>query len=304
LALFIAIGLNPVLEWLTGVVSRGLAVIIVTLGFVLVVVAFVLAAAPPISHEVHSLITNYPRYKADLASGKGWAGKLVVKLHLTSYLKGKSKLKIPAGGVFGAGRALLSIGVATISIVALTIYFLIALPGVKKLWLSMIPRSRRERVARLTDEVFDRVGGFMLGNLVTSVISGVGTYVWLLMFGVPYAAPRPCGGAIRPHTHGRFYYRRGHRLSGGPDQGSPDRDRHGRLLHRLSIPGGLSPQSTSDETHREGDTGPYDHHHAHRRHPPGHRRGPDRHPDGGHRSPAPGGGCVSAPKPAMNAVTY
>ncbi len=158
-----------------------------TFGFVLVVAAFVLAAAPPISHEIHNLITNYPRYRADLASGKGWAGKLAVKLHLTSYLKGKSKLKIPAGGVFGAGKAILSVGVATISIVALTIYFLIALPGVKRLWLSMIPRSRRERVGLLTDEVFDRVGGFMLGNLLTSVISGVGTYVWLLIFGVPYA---------------------------------------------------------------------------------------------------------------------
>jgi predicted PurR-regulated permease PerM len=39
----------------------------------------------------------------------------------------------------------------------------------------------------LTDEVFGRVGGFMLGNLLTSLISGVGTFVWLLIFGVPYA---------------------------------------------------------------------------------------------------------------------
>ena len=82
---------------------------------------------------------------------------------------------------------LLSVGVATVSVVALTIYFLIALPGVKKLWLSLIARSRRERVALLTDEVFDRVGGFMLGNLLTSVISAVGTYIWLVIFGVPYA---------------------------------------------------------------------------------------------------------------------
>ena len=75
---------------------------------------------------------------------------------------------------------------ATISVVALTIYFLIALPGVKKLWLSLIPRSRRDRAELLTDEVFGRVGGFMLGNLFTSVISGLGTYIWLLIFGVPY----------------------------------------------------------------------------------------------------------------------
>jgi predicted PurR-regulated permease PerM len=188
LALFIAIGLNPILEFLARRgLARGFAVAIVTLGFVLVVTGFILAAVPPISHEVQSLVTNYPRYKQDLASGKGWAGQLAVKLHLTGYLKGTSKLKLPvAGGILGAGKVVLSLGVATISVVALTIYFLIALPGVKTLWLSLIPRSRRERVALLTDEVFDRVGGFMLGNLLTSVISGIGTYVWLLIFGVPY----------------------------------------------------------------------------------------------------------------------
>ena len=35
------------------------------------------------------------------------------------------------GGILGAGKILLSVGVATVSVVALTIYFLIALPGVK-----------------------------------------------------------------------------------------------------------------------------------------------------------------------------
>jgi predicted PurR-regulated permease PerM len=113
---------------------------------------------------------------------------LTHKLHLTGYLDGKTKLKLPvAGGILSAGKILLSVGVATASVVALTIYFLIALPGVKRLWLSLIARSRRERVSLLTDEVFDRVGGFMLGNLLTSLVSAVGTYIWLVAFGVPYA---------------------------------------------------------------------------------------------------------------------
>jgi predicted PurR-regulated permease PerM len=42
-------------------------------------------------------------------------------------------------------------------------------------------------VTALTDEIFSRVGGFVLGNLVTSVVSGVLTTVWLAIFGVPYA---------------------------------------------------------------------------------------------------------------------
>jgi predicted PurR-regulated permease PerM len=188
-ALFIAIGLNPIIAFLTRRgLSRGAAAGTVTLGFVLLIGLFVVVAVPPISHEVHALVTNYPRYKKDLAEGKGWAGKLAVKLHLSSYLKGKSKLHLPiAGGPFGAGKVILSIGVGTVSLIVLTVYFLIALPGVTRLWLSLIPVSRRERVRLFTDEIFDRVGGFMLGNLLTSVVAGIGTYIWLTIFGVPYA---------------------------------------------------------------------------------------------------------------------
>ena len=76
----------------------------------LVIAGFVLAAASPISHEVSALVKNYPKYKANLIAGKGWAGKLAAKFHLTSYLKGKSKIKIPAGGVLGpAKRSSLSV---------------------------------------------------------------------------------------------------------------------------------------------------------------------------------------------------
>jgi predicted PurR-regulated permease PerM len=188
LSLFIAIGLDPIIDFLIKRgLRRGLAVGIVTLAFVLVIAGFALAVVSPVSHEIATLVKNYPRYKANLIAGRGWAGKLAVKFHLTNYLKGKSKIKIPSGGVLGAGKEILSLGVAMISVAALTTYFLIALPGVKKLWLSLVPRSRRERTSLLTDEVFGRVGGFMLGNLLTSLISGVGTYVWLLIFGVPYA---------------------------------------------------------------------------------------------------------------------
>jgi len=188
-ALFIAIGLDPIIRALVARrLPRSAAVALVTLGFVLVLAAFVLIAIPPISHETQSLVNHYPRYKSELLSGKGWAGKLVSKFHLKSYLQGKSKLKIPwTGGILSAGKEILSIGVAAVSLVALTIYFLIALPGVIRLWLSIIPVSRRERVRLLTEEVFERVGGFMLGNLVTSVVAGIGTYVWLSLFGVPYS---------------------------------------------------------------------------------------------------------------------
>src|ERR1700684_3716 len=49
LALFIAIGLKPIVDFLTDRgVARGVTVLIVTLGFVLVIAGFVFAAVPPI----------------------------------------------------------------------------------------------------------------------------------------------------------------------------------------------------------------------------------------------------------------
>lgn len=190
LALFIAVGLNPILVVLVRHgLSRRLAVAMVTLSLAIAVGAFVIAAVPPVTHEVQILVTNYPRYKANLASGRGWAGNLVARLNLTRYFKGKSKLDITSitGGVLGAGKLVLSLGVATVSVAVMTVYFLIALPGVKRLWLSLVPISRRHRVELLTEEVFDRVGGFMLGNLLTSAVAGTGTFIWLSVFGVPYA---------------------------------------------------------------------------------------------------------------------
>lgn len=188
LALFLAVGLNPVIEFLMEKgLPRAVGVSVVAVGFLLIIVAFAVSFVAPVSHEIHLLAKNYPRYEANLATGRGWAGKLAVNLHLVGYLKRNSKLSIPVGGIFGAGKILFSFGVATISVAALTVYFLVAMPGVRKLWLSLIPRSRRERVDLLTNEVFSRVGGFMLGNLVTSLIAGIGTWVWLTIFSVPDA---------------------------------------------------------------------------------------------------------------------
>jgi predicted PurR-regulated permease PerM len=189
-ALFLAVGLDPVVAWLTRRgIRRGLAVLVLVAAVALLVGGFVAAAVPPISHEASRLSANYPRYRNDILHGHGWLGSLVKRLHLTSYLEGQkaTKLKLSIeGGALGAGKALLSAATATITTVVLTVYFLVALPSVKRLWLGLVPLSRRERARELTEETFARVGGFVLGNLLTSLVAGVGTYIWLAIFGVHY----------------------------------------------------------------------------------------------------------------------
>lgn len=189
-AFFLAVGLAPAVEWLESRgLRRGLAVLSIIIAFLLVLGGFIASAVPPISHEVTALIDKLPAYHRDVAQGRGLVGRIAKDLHLTTYLAGNHANQLKTSienGALGAGKAVVSATTGVISGVVLTIYFLIALPKVRSMGLSLVPATRRERTAALTDEIFGRVGGFVLGNLLTSLISGLGTYVWLAAFGVPY----------------------------------------------------------------------------------------------------------------------
>jgi predicted PurR-regulated permease PerM len=66
------------------------------------------------------------------------------------------------------------------------VYFLGGLPKIKLFAYRLVPASRRPRTILLTDEIFSRVGGYVMGNVLTSLIIGIGTAVWMLALGIPY----------------------------------------------------------------------------------------------------------------------
>src|ERR1019366_9523284 len=71
-------------------------------------------------------------------------------------------------------------------VIVLVVYFLAAMPRIKLFLYRLAPHSRRSRVILIGDEIFVKVGGYMLGNFLTSLIAGAGTWAWLQIFGVPY----------------------------------------------------------------------------------------------------------------------
>ncbi len=44
----------------------------------------------------------------------------------------------------------------------------------------------RTRGILVRGEIFTKLGGYVLGNLLTSVVAGIGTCAWMLAFGVLY----------------------------------------------------------------------------------------------------------------------
>jgi predicted PurR-regulated permease PerM len=189
LALFIAAGLDPIVGWLVRHRfprwAAVLTVIIVGLG---IVAAFLAAAIPPLTHETTSLANQVPHYIADLKDRSSELGKLNAKYDIQSRLtkalsSGGTSL---IGGVLGAGELVLSTFSEILAVAVLSIYFLAGLPGIKVFIYRLIPHSRRPRAILIGDEILAKVGGYVLGNFITSVIAGLGTFIWLLIFGVPY----------------------------------------------------------------------------------------------------------------------
>jgi predicted PurR-regulated permease PerM len=189
LALFIAAGLDPAVNWLTRRrLPRWSAVIVILLVVAAIVASFVAAAAPPLTAQVTALVHELPHYVTTLKDHNSQIGQLNSRFHLEERISKllSSKGTALVGGVLGAGALVLSAASEMLVVVVLVIYFLAAMPRIKLFLYRLAPQSRRSRVILIGDEIFVKVGGYMLGNFLTSLIAGVGTWAWLQIFGVPY----------------------------------------------------------------------------------------------------------------------
>ncbi len=190
LALFLAIGLEPAVAWLTRRrLPRGLAVAIVALLVVGVIGAFLAAAIPPLVAQVQTFIHQLPTYISQMKDHSTTLGKLDARFHLQAEVSSlTSSTAAPAltTGLLSAGQIVLTASASTLTVLVLTIYLLFDLPRIRRLAYRLTPASRRTRVILIGDEVSSKVGRYVLGNLFTSLIAGAGTFIWLFAFGVPY----------------------------------------------------------------------------------------------------------------------
>jgi predicted PurR-regulated permease PerM len=191
LALFIAAGLDPAVRWLTrGRMPRWCAVVVVLGAALGVLAGFLLAAIPPLTAQASALASQLPHYLHSLNDPHSSLGRLNLHYHVEQRVQKllEDRGSTIAGGVLGAGEVVLSAVSSVVAVAVMTVYFLVGLPRIKLFLYRLAPRSRRPRVILIGDEIFTKVGGYLLGNFFTSFIAGAGTYIWMLIFGIPYPA--------------------------------------------------------------------------------------------------------------------
>jgi predicted PurR-regulated permease PerM len=191
---FVALILNPVVVALQnwGIRRRGLAVAVVTLWAVLVFVGLAVAFGYPIANGIAHLANILPSYVNSAEHGRGWIGHLARKYHVQAWvLHNESKLvdfgKGLAKPALTLGKGAFSLLISLLTIFVLVLLLLLEGPKMRAGVLGLMSPERAERYSRVAREVNRSVAGYMLGNLLTSLIAGVVVFVTLLLLGVPFA---------------------------------------------------------------------------------------------------------------------
>lgn len=189
---FVAIILNPLVVALhRWHLRRGWAVALVTLWALLVFLGLAVAFGYPLVNGLTHLAVRLPTYVKQAEHGKGWIGHLIRRYHIDSWVK-RNAPKLTSFAKSLAKPALsLGKGAATLLITLATIFVLVVLlllEGAKMrvAALNLMSPERAANYSRVGGEVNRSVTGYILGDLLTSIIAGTVVFVALVIVGVPF----------------------------------------------------------------------------------------------------------------------
>src|SRR5215472_12452612 len=192
IALFIAVSLDPAVRMLTRRgMRRGAAVLVIFLLAAGLTTVFLYSVIPAMVHQFQALVHDFPGYVANLQGRSARFRELTDRFHLTGKVQ-DLLASLPGrlgGGLLGFTRRLFGALFSTLTVVVLTIYFMADLPRLRHGVLRLFPRAHRARFGQIADVMVDKVGAYMIGNLLISLAAGLATFAVFTALGVPFAVP-------------------------------------------------------------------------------------------------------------------
>ncbi|MDQ3982305.1 MAG: AI-2E family transporter [Actinomycetota bacterium] len=191
-AAFLAVGLDPAVRRLERFgVKRGVAVAIIFLVTIAFIVGFFYAVIPPLVQQVTRFAADLPGYVEDLSKNNARIREWVIENDIPDKLKDATK-NVPTvigaslGGVLGIAGSVVSTIFSGLTVLILTIYFLLSLSRIRTGGLRLVPQSKRERVRTLADPILEKVGGYIAGQITVALIAGVLAFAFLAIADVPF----------------------------------------------------------------------------------------------------------------------
>ncbi|MGO4384836.1 AI-2E family transporter [Specibacter sp. RAF43] len=194
-ALFISLGLDPVVRWLEQRrVPRPLGIVLVLASLLGLVAMFFATLIPTIVDQTTQLITKAPGWITDFLNSDFFR-QLDVQYHVIDTLNTQVEKFFQDsqavggifGGVVGVGSTIANGLFGTLIVLVLSLYFLASLPTMKKWGYRLAPRSRRARVEDLSEEITAGVGNYVIGQVCVAVLNATYAFIVMTILNVPFS---------------------------------------------------------------------------------------------------------------------
>ncbi len=192
-ALFFTVVLTPAVDFLQHRVKmrRALATLIVfVIGFSLLG-AMGYAFIRPIVDQGQKFANNLPKIVNNAEKGKGSIGHLVKRYKVEKYVKDnkaqlQKNIKNLGTPAIGVAKSIFEGVVGILTVLVLTFLMLLQGPNLSRGIFRLISDNQRERIRGMAKQSGRAVSGYMAGNLLISLLAGIGAYTYLRIAGVPY----------------------------------------------------------------------------------------------------------------------
>lgn len=185
LSLMLVATFNPLVSRLQVRMRRTWAIAGVISGVVLLFLGTLALMIPPLILQSYTLIERAPEYTKQLQGMLAEHGINVDVQRKVTEITGNFKDSTPE--LMRIMSHLVSGLTAFATVAILTIYLLIEGPQVGSNLMRLLPRRDRLRARKLVIDIGVKVGGYMRGQLVTSAIAGVFSFVTVWALGIPAA---------------------------------------------------------------------------------------------------------------------
>jgi predicted PurR-regulated permease PerM len=170
---------------------RGVAVTLIFGLAIALVAAFLISVIPPLVTQGRNLVDDLPDYLTRLQRQSSQYRELNDRYNLSDQLQGLAT-NLPGrlgSGLLGFTGRVFGAVFNGLTVLVFTIYFMADMPRIRSGVVRLFPVERRPRARRVVDLVVDKVGGYMIGNIIVSVIAGLASLIAFSLLGVPFPVP-------------------------------------------------------------------------------------------------------------------
>ncbi len=201
-AFFFALALEPPVNWLAQRLpkkSRGLAVLIAISATIVVLAGVVALLGPPLVKQFQQLIHGAPDSYHRLLSENNIVSNYL-RTHDVGKLARENQDKIlnllSTGGVANFFAGIFNSFFAFFAIIVFTFFMVLEWPRWHDaFWRYQDPKKREHR-KKLYHRMTKTVSGYINGNLLTSLVAGIATLIFLRIIGIPFGIALGCLVAV------------------------------------------------------------------------------------------------------------